>query len=119
MVKASSDIRHLHVYRGNIINHRTRLFVLVSSQGEPLRFNAIFRDDVKFDVVTRVDVALGGGNEDVLDQVDGLFLRQGRLLHILHVLEANLKSGIARALEKKTLTIRWKYDNAIGPHSPT
>ena len=84
----------IHVQAGGYHkSQNTTAIVLVSSEGESLRFNTIFRDDVKFDVVARVDVALGGGNEDVLDQVDGLFLGQRRLVHVLHVLEADLEIG--------------------------
>ena len=64
---------------------------LVFSERESLSLDTIFGDDVELDLVTRVDVALRGGNEHVLHQIHRLVLGQRRLLHVLHILKADLK----------------------------
>ncbi|CAG5854207.1 unnamed protein product [Menidia menidia] len=54
--------------------------------------NALFSDDTDLKSISRVHVSLCGGDEHIFDQLDGLFLSQGNVLHTLHVLKTNLGS---------------------------
>ena len=65
--------------------------VLIPSQSDGPLLNAVLGDDFEGDFVAGVDLALGGRDEEVVDEVGGFV--QGELLvfvDVLHVLEADL-----------------------------
>lgn len=71
-------------------NKRTDSNASIPPEREGFQLDAFLGDDLDLESVSRVDVALGGRDEDVLDQVDSLVLAQRHLLDTLHVLEPDL-----------------------------
>jgi len=69
---------------------RTPSILLISPERKSLLLDPVLGDDVQVDPVTSVNLTLSSRDENIMDNIDGLFHADWILVNILHVHEPHL-----------------------------